>query len=271
MSHGVNPGIKLVVFDWAGTLIDHGCIAEVSALQRVFQAAGLSLSKGQARRALGGPERELIASLLRTPALLRAFALARGREPDARDVAALHAAYLPALLDAIRERQALIDGALTSVGFLREQHIAIATTSSHGQAASDLVLACARAQGLGPDFAICADEVPAGSPAPCMIQACMQALQVQHARQVLVVGDTPLDVLAARNGGCFSTGVAGTGHEVGLTRDAWDELTLPCKSAALAHAHRSLRDAGADFVIDTLNELPLVIRRIAERGIHSAA
>jgi phosphonoacetaldehyde hydrolase len=76
---------------------------------------------------------------------------------------------------------------------------------------------------------------------------------------------------AGRHVGCTRVGVASTGDEVGLNRGAWSKLTLGEQNAYLAHAHRNLHDAGADFVIDSLHELPLVLERIAERGLSSAA
>ena len=33
--------VKAVVFDWAGTMIDFGCVAPVDALQRVMQRQAL--------------------------------------------------------------------------------------------------------------------------------------------------------------------------------------------------------------------------------------
>lgn len=271
MSTSTATGLKLVVFDWAGTLIDHGSIAPVHAIQAAFRSAGMHVTKPQVRDLMGLRKRELIENLLRIPAILRSFEKLHGHSPSNTDVDALYAAYKPAQLAAIQDRRQLIEGALASFATLRERRIAIATTSCYFREASELERACAREQGLVPDFTICSDDVSAGRPAPLMILACMRALQVERAREVLVVGDTPLDVLAARNAGCLSTGIAGTGNEVGLSQVEWDELTYPARNAALAHAHRTLRDAGADFVIDTLTELPLVIRRIAERGLSSAA
>lgn len=85
------------------------------------------------------------------------------------------------------------------------------------------------------------------------------------------MGDTAADIASAANGGCTSLGVAGTGNQVGLTHAAWSSLELRERNALLADAHRTLRDAGADFVIDTLFELPLVVERIDERALSSAA
>lgn len=271
MSTNTASGIKLVVFDWAGTLIDHGAVAPVQAIQTAFAGAGLHVSKPQVRSLIGLRKRELIQNLLHIPAVKRSLEAPRTCSTHSADIEALYAAYVPAQLAAIREHGDLIDGALASFASLRERGIAIATTTGYFRAAADLVLERARERGLVPDFAVSSDEVPLGKPAPHMIYACMQALNVQRAREVLVVGDTALDVLTARNAGCLSVGIAGTGNEVGLSCSEWEELTLPARNSALANAHRSLGDAGADFVIDTLSELPLVIRRIQERGLLPAA
>jgi phosphonoacetaldehyde hydrolase len=263
--------IKLVVFDWAGTLIDHGAVAPVETLVALFESAGVTVSPAQVRSAMGLGKREQIESVLRVPVVLRSFQAAHGRVPTHADVDALYASYMPAQLGAIQRRSELIAGALPSLNYLRARRIAVATNTGYFRVGAALVLACARAQGFVPDYTVCADDVPTGRPAPYMIHACMQALAVQHPREVLVVGDTPLDVAAARNAGCWSVAVAGTGNEVGLGRNDWDALPVREKNALLANAHRNLRDTGADFVIDSLAEFSLVVERLNERGLSSAA
>jgi len=271
MGTQASSGIKLVVFNWTGTLLDHGSLAPVQAVQAVFSGAGLHISKAQIRGLIGLSRRDLITNLLRAPSVLRSFESVRGRAPTSADIDALCAAFVPAQLAAIHRHHLLIDGAAAAVATLRDIHIAVATISRHSRPVAELVRDYARRQGLEADFNICIDDVPPGGPAPSMIGACMQALQVSRPREVLVVGDTPLDILCAREAGCLNVGVAGTGNEVGHSRLEWQQLTLSARNAALENAHHRLRDAGADFVIDTLYELPLVIRRIAERGLSSAA
>jgi phosphonoacetaldehyde hydrolase len=264
-------GIKLVVFDWAGTLIDHGSMAPVQAMVALFESAGIAVTAAQVRSAMGLGKREHIQTILQIPAVLRAFQAVHGRTPTPTDIDALFASYMPAQLGAIRRHSQLIPGALSSIQWLRERRIAVATNTGYFQIAAGLVLACAKEQGFKPDYAVCAEDVAAGRPAPFMIHACMLALDVQRPREVIVVGDTAHDIAAARNAGCLSVAVAGTGNEVGLTRAEWDALALHEKNGLLANAHRTLRDVGADFVIDTLDELPLVVQHVAERGVSSAA
>jgi phosphonoacetaldehyde hydrolase len=266
-----SSAVKLVVFDWTGTLIDHGSVAPVQALIGVFATAGIGVTAGQVRSANGPNRRDQIATILSIPEVMRNFQCVHGHEPMPGDVDALYSAYQPAQLKAIQRCGELIDGAAASCAFLRERGIAVATTTGYFRAASERVLHCARQQGLVPDHAVCSDDVALGRPAPYMIYACMEALKVCRAREVLVVGDTASDIASAANGGCPSVGVAGTGNQVGLTQAAWNALELRERNALLADAHRTLRDAGADFVIDTLFELPLVVERIAERSLSSAA
>jgi phosphonoacetaldehyde hydrolase len=270
MAKHTSQGVKLVVFDWAGTLIDHGSVAPVRAIAAVFEHAGVRVSDSQIRAFHGLDKREHIEQLLRVPEVLRSFQAARGRAPDSADVDALYASYVPAQLAAICQCAELIDGARACVEHLREQQIAVATTTGYFREAAALVLRYAAEQRLVPDFAVCTDDVPAGRPAPYMIFACMRSLCVYEPRAVLVVGDTIHDIIAARSAGCSSAAVAGSGNEVGLTRSEWDELSVRGRNAALANAHRTFRDAGADFVIDTLSELPLVIRHIEEHGVRAA-
>ena len=45
--------VKAVVLDWAGTMIDFGCMAPVHALIEVFGDDGIALSAEEARRDMG--------------------------------------------------------------------------------------------------------------------------------------------------------------------------------------------------------------------------
>src|SRR4051794_37485355 len=100
--------VKLVVFDWTGTLIDHGSVAPVQALITVFAGAGIAVTAAQVRSAGAATRREQIAALLRVPDVLRTFQRAQGREPTCGDIDQLYAAYMPAQIKAIQRFGELI-------------------------------------------------------------------------------------------------------------------------------------------------------------------
>ena len=57
--------LQAVIFDWAGTTVDHGSLAPVRVLQQVFAARGVPISNAQARRDMGLLKRDHIDRILR--------------------------------------------------------------------------------------------------------------------------------------------------------------------------------------------------------------
>lgn len=52
------------------------------------------------------------------------------------------------------------------------------------------------------NFSITSDEVPQGRPTPFMIQKAMSVFNISDPKQVVKVGDTPVDLAEGRNAGC---------------------------------------------------------------------
>ncbi|MFO0918423.1 MAG: hypothetical protein U0872_08930 [Planctomycetaceae bacterium] len=55
--------LKAVVFDWAGTTVDHGSRAPATVMQRIFTSRGIPISMAQARGPMGMAKRDHIASI----------------------------------------------------------------------------------------------------------------------------------------------------------------------------------------------------------------
>ena len=107
---------------------------------------------------------------------------------------------------------------------MRARGLKIAASTGYFRAAARAVVEAARSQGYVPDFAIGADDVPAGRPAPWMIFRCMEALDVFPPSSVVKVGDTSVDVEDGRNAGCWSVGVIDSSSEMGLPADVFAAL-----------------------------------------------
>lgn len=46
-------GIQLLVFDWAGTTVDYGSSAPETVFERVFESAGIHLTRDEINRPMG--------------------------------------------------------------------------------------------------------------------------------------------------------------------------------------------------------------------------
>jgi phosphonoacetaldehyde hydrolase len=90
----------------------------------------------------------------------------------------------------------------------------------------------------------------------------MEALGVFPSEAEVNVGDTPIDIESALNGGVWSVGVAATGNQMGLTEAEIALLPAEEYLSRLQKARNSLAAAGAHYVMDTMAELPAIINSI---------
>ena len=109
----------LVIFDWAGTMVDFGCTAPVSALIEAFSAAGVVIDGPIARRDMGKAKIDHVRSLLAYPEVAAAWRVRHGLPPGERDVEVLIARLGPLMREYAGRASTLIPGARAMVERLR--------------------------------------------------------------------------------------------------------------------------------------------------------
>lgn len=257
--------IQLVVFDWAGTTIDHGCLAPAGAFVASFAARGVAVTIAEARGPMGLHKKDHIRAMLRTDSVGKKWRDATGQDWTETDVEELYRDVTPRQLAAVDQYSELIPGFLDVLHTLRARKLKIAGSTGYFHAASDAVLAAAKRQGYTPDFNICADDVPAGRPAPWMIFRCMEALGVYPPASVVKVGDTVIDIEDGLNAGCWSVGVVDSSNEIGLSAAEFAALAEDEKDSRRAEVAKRYTAAGAHATIDSLAELPALIAEFNTR------
>jgi phosphonoacetaldehyde hydrolase len=249
------PKIRLVVFDWAGTTVDHGSLAPLAAFIQAFAQEGVEVSAAEARAPMGLHKLDHLRALLTDPAIARRWRDVHGRDPDPSDLERLYQHYLPLQLEVIDQHCGLVPDLLSCVERLRQRGIRIGATTGYFRAAAERVYREARAQGFEPDCCVCAEEVREGRPAPWMIFRIMETLRVYPPGAVVKVGDTVPDIEEGLNAGVWSVGVAQTGNEVGCTEEEFASLSSAHRLARLQQARQTLYAAGAHAVIDSVTGL----------------
>lgn len=261
MSHPV----KAVVLDWAGTMIDHGSRAPVIALERVFEQFGVPITESEARADMGRAKRDHIRGILAMPRVRDAWTSARGKAPDESDVAALHAALEPIMVDATADCSGLVPGAAELAAKLREHGIAIGSCTGYTRSMMAVILPLAKAQGYSPDVLVCAGDTPAGRPSPLMMWKALVELGAWPASACVKVDDATVGIAEGKAAGGWTVGVAESGNGVGLAHDALVALPADQREQRVAAAAAELRTAGADYVIDSVADLWPVLEIIAGR------
>jgi phosphonatase-like hydrolase len=197
--------IELVALDMAGTTVDeHGDV--YVALREAVAAEGAEPGDDLVREWMGTDKREAIAALV---------AATTGRELDHDGVEAAYERFRRMLAERYAARPpAPIAGVPEALAALRASGVRVALTTGF---AGDVVTPLLAALGWAPggeliDTVVCADDVPAGRPAPYLVFRAMERTGVRDVRRVLVAGDTLADLRSGTN--------AGAGAVVGVASGA---------------------------------------------------
>ena len=251
-----------VLFDWAGTIIDYGSRAPAGAFIAAFGQFGVEVTLAEAREPMGRAKRDHVATLLAMPTVAARWQTVHGRAACEPDIDAIYAAFQPLQQAVLAAHTDLIPGLLDTVAFLRQRGIKLGTTTGYSRMQTAVLLNAAREQGFVPDCSICAEDVPAGRPAPWMLWENIRQLQVYPTAAILTVDDTPVGIEAGRNAGTWTVGVTRSGNELGLSPAEIAALPPAEIASQIDQARQRLFAAGADYVIETVAELPEVVLEI---------
>lgn len=257
--------VRAVIFDWAGTTVDYGSMAPVDAFIELFSRHGMQVSAEEARRPMGSYKKDHIRLILGMEPVTQQWQRLHGRAPSAEDVETLYQEFIPLQTEVIARHADVIPCVAETVSWLRKQNIVIGSTTGYTREMMAPLLPLAAAAGFAPESTVCADEVPAGRPAPWMAMTSALQLGVYPMEACVKVGDTLVDIAEGLNAGMWTVGITKTGNELGLTL-AQVEALAPSDLAARLHAASDrLLIAGAHFVVEEAAHLPAIVAEIGER------
>jgi phosphonoacetaldehyde hydrolase len=257
--------VKAVVFDWAGTMVDFGCMAPVHARVEVFAEDGVALSDEAARRDMGRAKLDHVRALLAYPDVAARWAEAAGQPPSEADIERIYVKLGPAMKAAAARTSVLIPGAVETAAALRALGVKIGSGTGYTREMMEGILPSAAAQGYAPDVVVCAGETPSGRPAPLMTWQALIALDAWPARACIKVDDAPVGIEEGRLAGCWTVGLSASGNGVGLDLEAYAALPEEERAQKLVRSEAVLRDAGADYVVADISQLMRVVHDIARR------
>lgn len=219
--------LDLVVCDIAGTTVqEHGAV--YAALQEAVAATGADVDRAAVARWMGADKREAVRALL-------------AQRATGDLVAEVHADFRVRLQAAYEQRPPVpFAGVPELLALLRARGIGIALSTGFDREIADPLLASVGWDGGAVDAVVCADEVPAGRPAPYMVFRAMERCGVHRTDRVAVVGDTVLDLRAGAN--------AGASAVIGVLTGGVEPTIL----GAERHTHLLAALADLPSILDTL-------------------
>ncbi|HEX3918745.1 MAG TPA: phosphonoacetaldehyde hydrolase [Caulobacteraceae bacterium] len=257
--------IQAVVFDWAGTMVDFGCMAPVSALIDAFAGEGVAITAAEARIDMGRAKRDHVRALCAIPRIAAAWAAAKGATPSEADGDRIFAAVEPLMAAAAARSAELIPGAAALAARLTADGVKIGSCTGYTRAMMAAVLPRAAEQGYAPATVVCAGETAAGRPSPLMLWKVLVEIGAWPAWQCVKVDDAEVGIGEGRAAGAWTVGLAASGNGVGLSHAEYLALADGERRRRVDAAAASLRAAGADYVIDSVADMGPVLDAIAAR------
>lgn len=254
--------IQAVIFDWAGTTVDYGCFAPLDVFIEVFRKRGIEVTHEEARAPMGLLKWDHIDTMCKMDRIANLWKQKYGRLPTSKDVDSLYADFEPMLFSILKNYCTPIPGVLELVGRLRAAGIKIGSTTGYTKEMMAIVAAEAKKHGYAPDSMVTPSDMPAGRPLPWMCYQNAINLGVYPMKNIVKVGDTVSDIKEGVSAGVWSVGVVKGGSELGMT----EQEVLACDPDELADkmeaVTRRFKEAGADYVIETIADLEQIIPKI---------
>ncbi len=258
-------GVRAVVFDISGTVLDYGCRGPVAAFVELFARHGVTVSAAEARRPMGTHKRDHIWTLLSDPAVAARWEAASGCRPTLALLDELCAEFAPLQAEVLKDYCDLIPGVPELVAELRRRRIKIASTTGFESGMIADLIASATRDGYIPNVWVCPDRVGKGRPAPWMIYYAAREMGVYPLRTFVKVGDTPADVAEGHAAGVWVVSVVRSGNEVGYSEAELADLPVAEREAVIAAAYEKLAACNPHYLIDSVADLLPVLDEISER------
>lgn len=257
--------IECVIMDWAGTTIDYGCFAPVSAFIESFRMIGINVTAAEARKPMGLTKIDHIRALFEMESINSAFRQKYGRNYTENDVESRYAEFQRLLFATLKEYTGPISNVIETIDILRQKGIKIGSTTGYTKKMMDVVVPEASRKGYTPDNYVTSDDLPAGRPYPYMIYKNMCDLGIPSRFSVLKYGDTISDIKEGINAGVWSVGVILGSNELGLTEEEVKVLSPEELKQKMDDVRKRMYAAGAHYVVNSIDELPDLIECINAR------
>lgn len=242
--------IKAVIFDWAGTIIDYGCMAPTQVFIEVFRERDIIITMDEARTPMGLAKKDHVRALLRFDTVQKQWISEFGRIPTEMDVETIYKEIEPKLSSIVKEYCEPIPGAIELIEVLKKQGIKVGTTTGYVAEMMKNIVPFTTAKGLIPDCVVNSSDVSAGRPAPWMIYQNCEKMNVFPLSQMVKIGDTVADIQEGKNAGMWTIGLTKSGNELGLSQAAADKADPVWLMEKIGMAGQKLINAGADYVAE---------------------
>jgi len=247
--------IQAVIFDWAGTTVDFGCMAPVMVFVEAFNKYGINVTPGQAREPMGIHKWLHVKKIMEMPAVRKQWKHIHGRPFNKIDIDTVFDKAAKKQIECLPKYAEPIPGTRGAIAMLRSRGIKIGSTTGYTRKMLDVLMMESRKHGYSPDAAVSSSDVPVGRPSPFMCFENVLQLGTWPLETCVKVDDTIPGIQEGLNANMWTIAVAMSGNEVGLSEEQFAQLNGNEKETLRKRIYAKFYAAGAHFVIDDITQI----------------
>ena len=256
--------IKACIFDLGGTIVDKYSLTPFLTLQKIFANKKIHVNNNLIFKDMGIDKRDHIFKIISHKNISKQWSTINGEYPDEFDIHNLFNDFKRIQSDYCKNLMTILPETPDCIEYLKRNKILIGSTTGFNQENMEIIKEKLEFHNLSLDSYVSSTCLNKHSrPYPYMIQENMNLLDIHNPRSVIKIDDTAVGIQEGQNANCWTVGVArwSTNMNIYTIDDAYS-LELHELQDNLKRSRKRLVESGADYVIDTLDELPNVIRDI---------
>ena len=256
--------IKACIFDLGGTIVDRYSLTPLLSLKKLFQKREIHLNNDLIFKDMGKNKKDHINLILKDDVILKQWFKRYDENPSDKDVDILFDHFNTIQMKYSDEMVDVLPETKSCIGYLDSNYIQTGCTTGFNKKNMDIIRGKLERNNIYLDSYIsstCLDKP--SRPHPFMIQKIMNSLNITDPKSVIKIDDTVVGIHEGMRAKCWTVGVARWSINMNISsiEDAYG-LHIYELQNQLKKSREILYDSGADFVIDTLDELPQVIENI---------
>tara|TARA_Y100000996_G_C22427653_1_gene604215 strand:+ start:27 stop:809 length:783 start_codon:yes stop_codon:yes gene_type:complete len=256
--------IRACIFDLGGTIVDRYSITPLLSLKKIFENRKIYVNNKLIWKDMGMNKKEHITNIVKDGYVSNQWTKRYKDYPDDFDINTLfnefneiQYKYSDEMIDILPETKQCMD-------YLDFNYIKTGCTTGFNKENMDIIKRKLERNSIFLDSYVsssCLDKP--SRPFPFMIEKNLENLEISDPKQVIKLDDTEIGIREGNNAGCITIGVARWSINMKIIdiEDAYGYSIFELQEK-LKESRKMLKDSGADYVIDTLDELPRIIEKI---------
>ena len=250
-----------IIFDWAGTTVDYGCITPVKAFDEAFKAFGIAPTMEEIRKPMGMLKIDHVRTMLSMPRIHDLWKKEHGADWTEADVQKVYELSEKKIFEVLDKYTDVKPYVVETVKALRDMGLKIGSTTGYTSDMMAIVTKAAAAQGYAPDSWFSPDLVGGkGRPYPYMVFANMEKLGLGDVRRVLKVGDTVSDIKEGQHAGLDTVGIIEGSSLAGLSKEEYDALTPAQQEEVNAKTAATYKEIGTTYIVKDIRGLLDIVK-----------